>query len=137
MVISVNLKKIGKKKNKIEKENFYLENNPKDVRELLIEVVKTSVNKYINEKDSVIDYLDLRQIKDKEEAGKITNGQSYDDRIPNLNDAIQNAISSFEDGIVRVFLEGVELVDLDQELDLVDGSNVTFVKMVMLAGRMW
>ena len=137
MVISVNLKKIGKKKNKIEKENFYLENNPKDVRELLIEVVKTSVNKYINEKDSVIDYLDLRQIKDKEEAGKITNGQSYDDRIPNLNDAIQNAISSFADGIVRVFLEGVELVDLDQELDLVDGSNVTFVKMVMLAGRMW
>ena len=137
MVISVNLKKIGKKKNKIEKENFYLENNPKDVRELLIEVVKTSVNKYINEKDSVIDYLDLRQIKDKEEAGKITNGQSYDDRIPNLNDAIQNALSSFEDGIVRVFLEGVELVDLDQELDLVDGSNVTFVKMVMLAGRMW
>ena len=137
MVISVNLMKIGKKKNKIEKENFYLENNPKDVRELLIEVVKTSVNKYINEKDSVIDYLDLRQIKDKEEAGKITNGQSYDDRIPNLNDAIQNALSSFEDGIVRVFLEGVELVDLDQELDLVDGSNVTFVKMVMLAGRMW
>ena len=137
MVISVNLKKIGKKKNKIEKENFYLENNPKDVRELLIEVVKTSVNKYINEKDSVIDYLDLRQIKDKEEAGKITNGQSYDDRIPNLNDAIQNAISSFADGIVRVFLEGVELVDLDQELDLVDRSNVTFVKMVMLAGRMW
>ncbi len=137
MVISVNLKKIGKKKNKIEKENFYLENNPKDVRELLIEVVKTSVNKYINEKDSVIDYLDLRQIKDKEEAGKITNGQSYDDRIPNLNDAIQNALSSFEDGIVRVFLEGVELVDLDQELDLVDGSNITFVKMIMLAGRMW
>lgn len=137
MVISVNLKKIGKKKNKIEKENFYLENNPKDVRELLIEVVKTSVNKYINEKDSVIDYLDLRQIKDKEEAGKITNGQSYDDRIPNLNDAIQNAISSFADGIVRVFLEGVELVDLDQELDLVDGSNITFVKMIMLAGRMW
>ena len=137
MVISVNLKKIGKKKNKIEKENFYLENNPKDVRELLIEVVKTSVNKYINEKDRVIDYLDLRQIKDKEEAGKITNGQSYDDRIPNLNDAIQNALSSFEDGIVRVFLEGVELVDLDQELDLVDGSNITFVKMIMLAGRMW
>ena len=137
MVISVNLKKIGKKKNKIEKENFYLENNPKDVRELLIEVVKTSVNKYINEKDSVIDYLDLRQIKDKEEAGKITNGQSYDDRIPNLNDAIQNAISSFADGIVRIFLEGVELVDLDQELDLVDGSNITFVKMIMLAGRMW
>lgn len=137
MVISVNLKKIGKKKNKIEKENFYLENNPKDVRELLIEVVKTSVNKYINEKDSVIDYLDLRQIKDKEQAGKITNGQSYDDRIPNLNDAIQNALSSFEDGIVRVFLEGVELVDLDQELDLVDGSNITFVKMIMLAGRMW
>ena len=137
MVISVNLKKIGKKKNKIEKENFYLENNPKDVRELLIEVVKTSVNKYINEKDSVIDYLDFRQINDKEEAGKITNGQSYDDRIPNLNDAIQNALSSFEDGIVRVFLEGVELVDLDQELDLVDGSNITFVKMIMLAGRMW
>ena len=137
MVISVNLKKIGKKKNKIEKENFYLENNPKDVRELLIEVVKTSVNKYINEKDSVIDYLDLRQIKDKEQAGKITNVQSYDDRIPNLIDAIQNALSSLEDGIVRVFLEGVELVDLDQELDLVDGSNITFVKMIMLAGRMW
>ncbi|MGN1032747.1 MAG: hypothetical protein ACI4PU_04735 [Intestinibacter sp.] len=137
MVISVNLKKIGKKKNKIEKENFHLENNPKDVRELLIEVVKASVSNYIDEKDNVIDYLDLRQIKDKEEAGKITNGQSYDDRIPNLDDAIQNAISSFEDGIVRVFLEGVELVDLDQELNLVDGSSVTFVKMVMLAGRIW
>ena len=137
MVISVNLKKIGKRKKKIEKKSFYLENNPKNVRELLIEVVKTSVGNYIDQKDNVLDYLDLRQIKDKEEAGKITNEQSYDDRIPNLDDAIQNALSSFEDGIVRVFLEGVELVDLDQELDLVDGSDITFVKMVMLAGMMW
>lgn len=137
MIISVNFKKIGGRNKKIEKRDFYLENTPKTTRELIVEVVKTSVENYIHEKDKVIDYLELNEIKDKAQIGKITNSQVYDDRLPDLQSAIDNALLSFEDEIVRIFLEDVELKNLDEKINLKENSNLTFIKMTMLSGGMW
>lgn len=137
MVIYVNLKKIGGRNKKIEKKEFYLENTPKTTRELITEVVKTSVKNYVEEKEKLIDYLELKEIKDKVQAGKVANNSDFDDRLPDLQNAIENALLSFEDEIVRIFVEDEELKNLDEKVDLKENSNITFIKMTMLSGGMW
>jgi len=137
MVIYVNLKKIGGRNKKIEKKEFYLENTPKTTRELITEVVKTSVKNYAKEKEKLIDYLALNEIKDKVQAGKVANSNEFDDRLPDLQSAIDNALLSFEDEIVRIFLEDEELKNLDEKIDLKENSNITFIKMTMLSGGIW
>lgn len=137
MVIYVNLKKIGGRNKKIEKKEFYLENTPKTTRELITEVVKTSVKNYAKEKEKLIDYLALNEIKDKVQAGKVANSNEFDDRLPDVQSAIENALLSFEDEIVRIFLEDEELKNLDEKIDLKENSNITFIKMTMLSGGIW
>lgn len=137
MIIYVNLKKIGGRNKKIDKKELYLENTPKTTRELIIEVAKTSVKNYTDEKEKVIDYLDLSEIKDKAQVGKIANSQDYDERLPDLQSAINNALLSFEDEIVKIFLEDEELKDLDEKINLEENSNLTFIKMTMLSGGIW
>jgi len=137
MVIYVNLKKIGGRNKKIEKKEFYLENTPKTTRELITEVVKTSVKNYAKEKEKLIDYLALNEIKDKVQAGKVANSNEFDDRLPDVQSAIENALLSFEDERVRIFLEDEELKNLDEKIDLKENSNITFIKMTMLSGGIW
>ncbi|MCC3866647.1 hypothetical protein [Terrisporobacter mayombei] len=137
MVIYVNLKKIGGRNKKIEKKEFHLENTPKTTRELITEVVKTSVKNYVEEKEKLIDYLELNEIKDKAQVGKVANNSDFDDRLPDLQSAIENALLSFEDEIVRIFLEDEELKNLDEKINLKENSNITFIKMTMLSGGMW
>lgn len=136
MVIYVNLKKIGSRNKKIEKKEFYLENTPKTTRELITEVVKTSVKNYVKEKEKLIDYLELNEIKNMAQLGKIANSNDFDDRLPDLQSAIENALLSFEDEIVRIFLEDEELKSLDEKINLKENSNITFIKMTMLSGGM-
>ena len=137
MIIYVNLKKVGGRNKKIEKKEFHLEKSPKTTRELIIEVVKICVRDYKDEKETVIDYLELNEIKDKVQAGKVVNSKDFDHRVPELQSAIDNALLSFEDEIVRIFLEDEELKSLDEEISLKENSNITFIKMTMLSGRMW
>jgi hypothetical protein len=48
--------------------------------------------------------------------------------------AVANALQSFVDGIYLVILDGEEQRDLDREVHVDDDSQVTFVRLVMLAG---
>ena len=43
----------------------------------------------------------------------------------------------FQDGLFRVFLGDTELTELDEQLELQEGDTVTFIRLTMLAGRMW
>ena len=43
----------------------------------------------------------------------------------------------FQDGLFRVFLGDTELTELDEKLELQEGDTVTFIRLTMLAGRMW
>ena len=51
--------------------------------------------------------------------------------------AVRNALQSFEDGIFRIFADGKELESLQEPVSLQEGSELTFVRLTMLAGRMW
>ena len=53
--------------------------------------------------------------------------------VPDMSDALE----AFSDGIVVIFADDRRLQRLDESIDITDIHNLTFIKLTMLAGRMW
>lgn len=140
MKVKVNLKQIGQRKQKIAPVDFEYHIPPKTVRELIQFTVEICVNAYNqrvragqgNEKP-----LNEQQITDMAEVGKIAFGINYGEKEQDPGKAKENALQSFEDGLYRIFAGENELEGLDTPVTLNEGDTLTFIKLTMLAGRMW
>ena len=139
MVIKVNIKQIGKKKDKISAMPFELANEPKSVRELIKESVHTCVTEYNERVRNGEQYkpLSAQEIEDMSEVGKIAFGINYGGKEANEAAAIENAVLSYEDGLYRIFIGEEDAGDIDSEITLEENSEVTFIRLTMLSGRMW
>lgn len=71
------------------------------------------------------------------QSGKISFGAVYGEGRADPDKAADTAVQCFEDGIFRVFLGQTQLEALDSPVDLECGAPLTFVRLTMLAGRMW
>ena len=60
-----------------------------------------------------------------------------DDRKADEEKAVVNALQCFDDGIVALFADGVRYQKREERLPLKDQSEVTFIRLTFLAGRMW
>lgn len=139
MKLKINIKKMSRKQNEITQIEIAYPNEIKTVRELLTETVKIMVTEYKQRMDNgeLLSVLSKQQIEDKSSSGKIGFGINYGKKRPNLEKSIQSALECFEDGIVVLFINGEQVEELDAGIFLKDGDELTFVRMVPLAGRMW
>lgn len=137
--VRVNVKGITKKKPQIEMQVISLEDSIVNVEQLLEAVVRHSVREYNMRKSQgdILTVLSPEQIEDKAETGKIGFGVNYGDKKVNISKAVENALQCFTDGLVVVFVDGVKKTDLKDVVTLKEGTELTFVKLTMLAGRMW
>ena len=62
---------------------------------------------------------------------------NYNDTKADLDKAQRNVALSFQDGLFRIFLNENELTDLNQTISLKENDTLIFIRLVMLAGRMW
>ncbi|MBR0464839.1 MAG: hypothetical protein IJJ23_10770 [Clostridia bacterium] len=69
--------------------------------------------------------------------GKIAFNFDYNGKKADLDSAKDTAMQAYRDGLFRVFLNGVELTDEDTPVHLSEGDELTFIRLVMLAGRLW
>ena len=139
MKVFVNVKQIGKKKNKIDRKEYEISGEIKTVKELLTEFVTINVKKF-NEgliEEDVVPYLTDEKISDLSDAGKISFGVDYNGKKQDLEKAIENALQSYEDGIYRIFVNDEEVGEIESEIELKEKDELTFVRLTMLAGRMW
>lgn len=140
MKIFVNVKQIGKKRNSIEKREYKISDDIKDIRGLIADIVTTEVNEFNQRAEGfrVIDYMTDVEIENKSAEGKISFDDDYNGKKQNLLMAIENAHKSYEDGIYLIFLNENRLEsNLDIKLNLKQGDKFTFVRLAMLSGRMW
>lgn len=139
MKVSVNMKKLGKRKNSIEKVPYELGRTPATVRELIEEMVHLCVGDYNRRMESreLLDNLSLAEMEDQAASGKISFGVNYGEKKADEDQAAENALQCFEDGIYRIFLGTRQLERLDEAVELTEESELTFVRLTMLAGRMW
>ena len=137
--IQVRMKKLGKQRaNSLAPVPFVLESRPQTTRDLITALTALGVKDYNARKDEgqLLPYLTREEIAGQAERGKIAfglrNGEDADESA-----AIQNAIQCFEDGIYRIFLDEQPLEQLDTPITINEQSIFTFVRLTMLAGRMW
>lgn len=140
MTLKVNLKQIGERRQKIAPIDFEFPNVPRNLRELITSTVEICVNEYnerVRKGETGEKPLSDAEISDMASVGKIAFGINYGGKEQDLAKAIENAVQSFEDGLYRVFLNDNELEKLDEELNLSENDELTFIRLTMLAGRLW
>lgn len=139
MEIKVNIKHMGKRKKSVEPKLYQLISSPSTVKELILAVTQAGVEDYNlrQENQELLTCLTREEIEDKAESGKISFGTVYGDRKADLKKAQDNAIQCFEDGIYRIFLDNRPLESLDESIEITGETVFTFVRLTMLAGRMW
>lgn len=135
MKLYVNMKQIGKKKNKVDKMPYEIPNDVKTVKDLICAFVTLCVERFNNKE--MVDFLSAQEIEDKSTVGKIEFQDRENQTKADLEGAISNALLSYEDGIYRIFLNEDELGDLNSEVVLKQEDTLTFIRLTMLAGRMW
>lgn len=139
MKIEVNLKSIGKRKQSVEPVIYEIQGTPHTVRELILAVTQTGVREYNErmEASELLRCLTKEEIENEAQAGKITFGVNYGEKKAQLSEAQENALQCFEDGIYRIFLDEEPLENLETEISITEENVFTFVRLTMLAGRMW
>lgn len=139
MNVKVSIKQIGKKRNKINAVDFYIENNPDDVKMLITEAVRTCVSEYNKRVQNGENALPITndEINDMSEIGKIAFGINYGKKCADMEKAVETALQAYEDGIFRIFINDIEVGAISEKISLSENDTLTFVRLVMLAGRMW
>lgn len=139
MKIVATVKSAGKKKAYFTKKALVLFNEPTTLRELIIEVVRKNVQDFNNkEVDApLMNYLTKNDIELQSATGKVGFGAHYNECKADVEEAIGVAIQAFEDGLYKVYVREEEIEKLDAPLNCQEGDEVAFIKLIMLAGRMW
>lgn len=139
MKIQINLKSMGKRRQSVKPVCYEIQGRPSTVRELICAVTEAGVQEYNQrmEASDLLSYMTKDEIDDRAAAGKVSFGVNYGEHKADLRKAQENALQCFEDGIYRIFLDERSLEDLDEIISIGEDSVFTFVRLTMLAGRMW
>ena len=148
MIVLVNQKSIGKNK-RIKTVPLEYKDVPKNVYDLIEKTVKIMVNDFYRRAKSKESPLSEEQINDLAEIGRVSFGIIYNDKMPDLKEATDTAVLAYRDGLVAIFIND-ELVEVRSEqptpteeelkkctIELHENDTISFVRLTMLAGRMW
>lgn len=79
-------------------------------------------------------FLTQAQIETAAQSGKIEmGGQDLDQKV-DIDQAIATALQAFQDGLYMVFVDGTQFTNLDAPVPLQAHSQMTFVRLMLLAG---
>ena len=137
MKIIINVKGLSRKK-VIHQEEVELTNNISTTKDLITELVKINVEKFNKKIDdkNILSIMTNEYIAEAVRAGKIGD-EVHGDKKANLEKALDTAYLAFEDGLYCIFINDEQSEKLDDSLNLKDGDILTFIRLTMLAGRMW
>ncbi len=144
MVLNILVKQMGKKGRHIKPLALEYAKCPENAQQLIEETVRMMVADCIRRQQEakegcIPESLSEENMQNMAEVGKIAFGDIYNDKEPDEEKAVQTAWQAYADGIVRVFIGGeeAEYSENGTPLALKEGDEVTFVRLAMLAGRMF
>ena len=138
MNIYVRVKAAGKRRDILEKQSFAIPNGTETAKELISYIVKENVREY-NEKEvdaEMFKYLTQENFQRQETIGKIGFADRKNEKNQDEENAVENALQCFEDGIYRMLINENEVSHLG-EIEINEEDVITFIRLVMLAGRRW
>ena len=152
MKIRINVKGASRKKAAIVQMTCDYPDRQMTVEEFLAETVRQNVREYNARKDAA-EILRLfsneggkdrplneqfeEHIQNSAASGKVAYGDPMDSRKADEEKAVENALQCFDDGMVALFADGVRYTEREEKMALKELSEVTFIRLTFLAGRMW
>ena len=132
-------KVIGKKSRKLQKIPFSIEKPVTTLQDLLVQLVTQQVQQYNDKKvDTPLHlYLTDQQLEDAAQHGKIHFGEKKSDTLQSVDQAISTMLLAFQDELFLVLHNEESLDSLTTPLTLQEDDVFTFIKLTMLAGRIW
>lgn len=139
MQIRINVKGASRRKAAVVQQIRIYPDRQMSVEEFLSETVRQNVKEYNDRKDAgeILRLFSVERLEEMAESGKVSYGSVIDDRRAEEAEAVRTALQCFEDGMVALFADGARYSELVQVIPLREGSEVTFVRLTFLAGRMW
>ena len=135
--ITIKLKRLGKKRVKLFE--FTLNAQVETLKALITQTVINEVTRF-NEKQEnplIVPFLTAKEIKIEEKQGKVSFGDRQNRIKADKDDAIENAILAFEDGIFVVFIDDEEIKALDTKIEVTEKSEIVFMRLTFLTGTYW
>ena len=138
MKVNVIMKQASSRKAVLNAVSFELE-QPETVKDLLIQMVTLCVKQYHQriELQSFLHVLSQEEIIEGMNTGKLRLGILDNTKQVNLQQAIEAVIHGFEDGLIVLFVDHQRQESLEDLLEIHEGSELIFVKLAMLSGRLW
>lgn len=139
MKITVSVKQLGKRKPSIEKQSLEVSNlsSPCSLEDILKAVVAQQVETF-NERTTqpkIVSFLVSEDIQEALEHGKVSFGDTYNKQKANQEEAQDNALLAFKDGLFKVFLNEQEVETLSQEITFTSQDIFTFIRLTFLSGN--
>ena len=139
MKISVNVKGASRKKAQIRKIIYEYPDRTYTVSGFLSETVRICLGQYNEKRDAgeILRLFSMEEMEDMAVSGRVSAGNPLDRKKADEKKAVSDALLAFEDGLIALFADGKRYEDMEEIMPLHDGSEVTFVRLTFLAGRMW
>jgi hypothetical protein len=134
--IFIRVKAAGKRRDMLERQSQTVPNGTDSAEKFIEYLVRENVRAY-NAKTvntPFFKYLSQQELEDGEHTGKIAFGDRKNEKIQDEEEAVRNALQCFADGLYRVLVNETETLPGDP-ISLKEGDTLTFIRLVMLAGR--
>lgn len=105
------------------------------LRELLTAFTVFEFKRQHEERELTV--LDKEEIQQQARLGRVKFAERYNSKKGDMEKAVDVMLQDYEDGLFRVYRNGEECVNLDEPLDIEEEDEFVFVRLVMLAGRLW
>ena len=102
------------------------------ITRIVIEEVEAFNKRQADRKLSIV--LSPAEIEQGRIKGKIDSGGKEYQQEADVDNAIGTALQAFEDSLYYVFIDGQQQTNLDDEVFLKSESQLTFIRLVALAG---
>ena len=138
MNIFIRVKAAGKRRDMLEKQGAEIPGGIDSAEKLIEHLVRENVRSY-NKKlinAPYFQYLSQQELEDGVYTGKVSFGDRKNENQADEEEAVQNALQCFSDGIYRVLVNEAEALP-GGAFSLNEGDTITFIRLVMLAGRMF
>lgn len=137
MKIFVNVKSLSSKKNFLDKREIIISENILDLETFLTEIAVLEIKNFNEKSSEFFEILTSEMIEDKKNIWKVSFSALNDDKKQDFAKWVSNVLQSFEDWIFVVFQNDKKLESLKEKMEIKENDVFTFVKLTMLAWRMW
>ena len=135
MKVHIQAQKLGRRPQTWETSGYELPHQPETLRELISMLVTQCVNAYNDSVSRTIPSpLNQNTLDTLQHLGKITFDLTYSDSIADAETSISAAITGFQDGLYRFFINGLEIKNTDAPLPPLENATILIIRLVMLTG---